>query len=576
MDIETMTVLIRNFILLGYGDMFNERKYDMIGTTNDQKTLVIHSYSFDYNKYEEVFKRKFDLPIYSCTPGNFTGNGRTSLFVTFVDNDVFINKLIEFTIEKHTILKSQIIGEEESAYPPMSITDYETTMPAIVIADKEGNVKIVKYDINKKTMVSYVIIDSDGILYENHPYSFVDLDGDLKAELVTVTVENDKKFLNVYKYESNGYRKNFTFDLPEGELGPIVFGDFTNKGVNSMLFINVSKNNEYFINLYINNLDRYPIEHYKKNIYSVDCVTSTTNPFRIFTDSSSTHIKTSFNDLSPGLFPVLKLHLSGFDESKKIPGGIFTTDIDNDGNIEFFVTVQNENARTSVLPLRLNKNMDKFLILGGTNLKEIENVKSFSTIDYDNRGKENIIINRERDGSNIVEGYNNKFNDDNMKLSLTATLKNNTNIPYGMGLPGTTYLLLANHGQYLFYSSNSGSGPHLNLVSQTALIGLGDSIYMIDSLRFGIASISNDYKGIYVISTNIIQNLDLIISAGAEGNYKVEAFFKIVKYFMKIVYVVLIAGMANVAVWAIISYNQNKRIKLARTKDSMHPLFRSL
>lgn len=575
MNYQSTTTLIKNFILLAYADIFNERKYDMIGTTKNSNELVIHSYSFEKKVYEQVFKYEFKEPIYSVTPGNFTGNGKTSLVITRVEGDHFINSWMEFPEDKNPIKNYRIEDLKSSDHPPMAITDYNTAMPAIVLGHK-NKITFYTYDMTNKKMVSDSTFKLDGDLCKDHPYSFVDLDGDLKAELVVVLEKDNKKVLHVYKHVLGAFKKTFSLNLPDGEIGPILFGDFTHKGLNSMVFIHKTNNNEYFLNFFINNFYRNNPEFYKDSAFSVDVNTQLPE---IFSYSKDNYIKMPFNDIAPGCTPILKIDFSDNESepNKSIPGGIFCTDINLDGYLELFIVAKNNQNKDVIVPLRLNDSLDQFKIYSKVkNFCNPENVKSFSTIDYDNRGKENIIINRRSEGDIIVEEYYNILNNNNMKLGFTTTLKNSKDHSYGMGLPGTAYLLIANNSQQLFYTCNFGPGPFLSLTSQTTLIGLGDSTYMIDMLKIGLPAALNEYKGLYIISSSIIQNFDLIISAEKNGKYKVEAFFKIVTYFMKIVYVLITVGVANAIALVVILYNQTKKINLARTKDSMHPLFRSL
>jgi hypothetical protein len=566
--------LIRNFILLAYADIYNKRQYDIVGTKDDQHFLLIQSYNFESESYEQVFEYKFEDKIFSVTPGNFERNGKTSLVITFRKAKKYHMKFMEFSLNKN-VLSADISELGTSDTVPMAVTDYLTLSPTLVFSS-DKDISLFRYNLSSKVMTRKKLIKlgKNEDLDIDHPYSFVDLDGDLRAELILVTRIGGKRYIKVYKMGPNEYYEIFSIEVSSGEIGPILFGDFNNSGVNSMVFISKEKDDLFYLNIYLNNLKRYEPKYYKKNTLSADIQ----NPESVLFSNTPKYFKqTPFNRFKQDYNPVLKIDLQDKEKEGSIPGGIFTTDIDLDGYLELFITVRKPDNKLVILPLRFDPNSEEFVYFSkAKDLLNIENVISFSTIDYNNRGKENIIINRISDTKLVLESYYNPLNDSNMKLSLTTTLLDKIHASYGMGLPGASYLLITNHGSSLGITNNFGPGPFLHLVSQTTTIGLGDSTYMIDCLKIGVPAIDANYKTLYVIQTNIIQNFDLIIFIDKNGKYKIEAFFKIVKYAQRIIYVLITVIIANIIVVLILYWKENQKLKLARTKDSMHPLFRSL
>lgn len=563
-----MKTLIKNFFLMAYADIFNKRHYDMVGVGSDSRQLLIYAYDDNYDIYKQKFSYNFDNKIFSIIPCDLESNGNTGLIISFkTEENYFENILLDFKKEKGN-LNVDIIDLENTISAPFLFTNWENAKPAVFL-DTSKNIKMlcmndgtISYEILKN------LINEDERLKNDHASTFVDLTGNLQSDLCLFVNKNGSTWLKVFESKPNGFNLLFEIELTNNKIGPVLFGDFTNSGMNSMIFVEDDPNGP-ILNLYINKGRRENPIHYKSLKVSLEAINIEKG---LFSKDSLYHKKIPINSLYPKAQAIYNL-----EELNNISGGIYVTDIDLDGTPEIFLLIKNEHSKKIILPLKFNNTLNDFIIYDEINayLRVEDVVISFSTVDYRNKGKEDIILNIIENGSPIIIAYENTLNKANMKLSLTTSLINKGSNKYGMSLPGISYMLIFNDGNNLKISTNFGSGPFLHLVSQTSTIGLGDSAFMINILRIGISE-HNKHKDIYFIDNSIIQNFDLIIFLGEYGKYKIVAFFNTSEYTFKILIVLITVISVNLLFLLILYWRQSKHQKIIRSKDSTHPLFRSL
>lgn len=562
-----MKTLIKNFFLMAYADIFNKRHYDMVGIGSDNKQLLIYAYDDGEDTYKQKLSHFFDKEIYTVIPCDLESNGNTSLLITFKEKeDEFANVFVNFSKEDGN-LKLNINEIENTMSVPFLFTNWENSKPAFFLETHKETKMLCISDGKLNYVTLKNLLKENETLKADHTSTFVDLTGNLQSDLCLFVKRDESTWLKVFESKANGFHLLFEIELTKNKIGPVLFGDFTSSGMNSMIFVEDEPNGS-IVNLYINKGKREDSHHYKSPKVSLE---ATNVESGLFSKDSTYHKRIPISRFYSNSKAILNL-----EELNNIPGGIFTTDIDLDGMLEIFLVIKNEKSKKIILPLKFNDISKSFVLYEEMNESlQLEDVISFSSVDFRNKGKEDIIVNIMENGSPSILCYENTLNKANMKLSLTTSLLQKGQNKYGMSLPGISYMLIFNDGNNLKITSNFGSGPFLHLNSQTTTIGLGDSAFMINILRIGVSE-HNKHKDIYFIDTSIIQNFDLIIYIGEYGKYKIVAFFNTSEYTFKILIVLITVISVNLLFLLILYWRQNKYQKIIRSRESTHPLFRSL
>lgn len=555
------TISITNFILLAYTDLFNKRAYDMVGTKEDPMDFVVYSYDRKEKVMKNTYSYRHDSNIHIVIPSSFDGNKKGSfLLVTKNKNNTFRNVILFSATNK-------VLKLPNTTAPPILYTQNGTLKPVLLMQTKDNLLTVeiendTKFNEKKETG----FLEDDERIHPEHTSTFVDLTGDHKADLALVILKNDEKYLKVLENTSGGFNKLFEMKLPK-KSGPLVFNDFNKSYMNDLAFVS-EEDGKYYLNVYYNTNERKDIMAYK--LVEQDLKLDNFNK-NIFSTESKYFMK---QDLSKINSDNLDFCLS-CESLGGIPSGIFDTDIDLDKNVEIFLTAKKGNEGNIIVPLRFNKNSKEFEVYTEMNyLNKEKNVLSFSTCDYKNEGRELCVINKIENNTSVLKILPNVLSKENMKISVTTVL-DETKTLYGNGVVGTSYLLSIDEGAGICLGNSLPPGPFLHLKNQTATFGLGCLTFHINILRVTVPSYG-DFEKTYVVQYDIVQNLDLIVGVGKNGKFNIRAFIIAAVYILKIFFVLFIVIILNFIIVGILHLRDARKQREARTKDSMHPLFRSL
>ncbi|KAF9764315.1 hypothetical protein NGRA_0665 [Nosema granulosis] len=555
------TISIINFVLLAYTDLFNKRAYDMVGTTKNPKELVVYSYDRDNKEMKQTYTYKHTSDIHAVIPSSFDDSKRGSLLLITKNQDGTFENNILFT-ESNTVLKLP-----NTTAAPLLLSKDLTLKPILLLQKKNGLITVEfdnqgKYTENPETS----ILEKGEKIHKDHTSTFVDLTGDHKADLALVTEKDKFKYLKVLKNTSNGFKKFFVMKLPE-KTGPLIFNDLNKNGMNDLAFVSF-EDGKYYLNVYFNTNSRTDPMAYKSSEKGLEFENLNA---KIFSGASDFVIKQDLSHLSSGQ---VEFRLS-CEVLGNVPSGIFDTDIDLDKNIEIFLIADKNKEGDIVFPLKFNPEKNEFDI--NKDMKTImseKNVISFSACDYKNEGRELWVVNKIDNNNPQVKIFPNILRPENMKISVTTVL-DKTKTLYGCGIAGTSYLLSYDEGTNISIGNSLPPGPFLHLKNQTTTFGLGCRTFHINILRSTVPSYG-DYKETYVVKYDIVQNFDLIVGIGKHGDYNIRAFIIADIYLVKIISVLITVIILNFIIVGILHFRHARKQREARTRDSMHPLFRSL
>lgn len=507
-------ILIEGFILLDYTTTNNSLNLNLIGTDEQRKKLIIYEYKDKFNYEKSKFSYENNLPIHNIISCDFFSRNSIDYLLISKSKDKYFNKLV---YDDNGTIKTKDL--EETTTSPMLIC-HKNSRPSLLMQnnDKTQIVTFPKGKISQKLQSVEVKLPK---LHPNHTSAYISLDNSYTPLLALDTFENNKRTLQIFKYENNNYIKMNQIDLPN-EIGPLIFADFDNDTVADLAFIS-KENNEYFINLYFN-----------KEIFG----------------EKTTKKK-------------IKLKYECILEENGSPTGLYPVDLFSNSMIHLALKIKKDNEQKYVLinngTWDINNEVFDF---------KYSKIHSISFADLNELGRESLVLNyKSAKGTVLSFLTNDLLKEDCYSVSLLSYDGYAPEKSYCSTVTGMTY-------RYTFLeNTKKGVGfqrpqtAYLTLKPPILFLGIGTSPFLINLEGIGGPFI-NDSRP-YKIENEILPNSKLVIWPRDGKYYKIVL---VLSTKQNVFYVFLIYFTVFVATVIVISYlhiEETKKRKQARKDEAV-------
>jgi integrin alpha FG-GAP repeat containing protein 1 len=582
-DFSSSKVLLRNFLLLAFAfidgptvDKEKNRTYDLVGVSEDNHRMLLgFKAKVGEDGYEDHPKIKYThkSDIHLVIPCAFLRESKSMSYLLVCRGGSGFTNHIYFPPEADEEEKILNIGSSTSI--PLLYADPETLQPLLLI-QRSGKVESVRIE-TKENFDAVTMPSKYGPLSSNHSSAFVDVVGDLKADLALMVGEGSSRKLRILRNLPTGFEQVHELGLPRA-MGPMMFGDFRKTGMNDLAFVYTNSRGKAALRVYYNNNTRECIQMVNKTHFS------TSNKFneKIYTEDNV--FEKELEDLGIKYAPV-------FDTGGSygsIPCGTFVADLHANNKLLFFLTMKEEGSwrageRKLICAIRP-------VVKGGRiedleipkSLEGISNIRgtfSVTCADYNNTGREAILINYITEDKMVLASFKNDLSKENLKLSLTSILPTSAKRRkcYGCVTQGASYLALYSvYEKTSIIGSQMSQSSFLHLRHSTAFLGLSQNNYIVDNLVIGTPGRGEKLDSLYTISSAVIPNTDLVFYLGEKGKCFVESHFIIGPHTKKILMVLLTVGLVNLIVVLLFQSRDRMKRTRSRSADNMHPLFSTL
>ncbi|KAM0676197.1 hypothetical protein GVAV_000160 [Gurleya vavrai] len=536
-------IILTDFILLAYGDTENKLKQDFIGTSKNKKTLKIGSYSF---KKEEIKIKQYENneEIIHVIPCNFTNTQYISYIIISKKDDKIYNISCKIINDNLQVEKDLFLGESDRIPFLFSHDNYQ---PSLILQLGEKS-EIVFFDRSEFKRIQTNLPR----LAENHTSGFIDVDGDLKAELVLVTEEADKKFICIMDKKNNDYSVIQKIEIPF-KSGPLAFADFTASGCTDIAFVSEENDNFYLTVLF--NLRESFKNKDKKEKHFLKHDNHTKNQPEIYNFVKEENYLKINLDMFQGLKPILK-----YDEKlNNLPGGIFIADVNLNSFPDIVLIMTDKNNKTHIKILMNNYHKDKhdhqFKELE-PQIADTEGLLSVSFSDYQKNGYDGVILNKIKNADYVLTYVENNIGKDHYKFTAITTNPYLPKKSYGSYVPGVSYKYYIEEENVVRIGHQMPQSSFTHLQNPRVFFGLGSINFLVDKLYVGGPN-SQAFNEIYHVKTKILPNSDLVLRPHQKG-IGVELYLNFAKYVKNIIYVFCFVLFVNIL---IVVYNYNKERK---------------
>ncbi|KAM0688039.1 hypothetical protein COBT_000708 [Conglomerata obtusa] len=544
--------IINDFILLAYGDTENKLRQDFIGTSKDKKKLKIVKYSRSKGQIlEKIYEHTEE--IIHIIPCNFFNTKYLSYVLISINEKKSYNVICKKVNNNLEADGDVFLGVCDRI--PI-LFSHDNWHNSLILQDKNES-KIVYYE-NDNLKTKDINIPRLAI---NHSSAFIDVDGDLKPELVLVTEKGENKSIYIIEKYRGGYEKRQEFDI--GNItGPIVFADFNASGCVDLAYVSKSEDN-YHLNILYNL--RKPFGNKEKkgdNFYKY--YNHNKNNDQIYDITNKSNYEKINLDCFKNMHPIL--------ESDKminsLPTGIFISDLNLNTYPDIILLMKDNNGKTFIRMLE-NKHKEGHEVHFTpyeTLLKDIDGILSVSFADHMNKGKDGIIINKAKNADFELTYIENNIGKDHFKFTALTVSPTSPKKSYGSYVPGISYKYYIDEESIVRIGNQMPQSSFLHLQHPSVFFGLGSINFLVDKLFVG-GPVSSTYNEIYSVRTKILPNSDLVLKP-YNGGISVELYLSFAKYVKNIIFVFCLVLFINILI-VLYSYNkERKKEKKAKAKES--------
>jgi integrin alpha FG-GAP repeat containing protein 1 len=584
-DFTSEKRLLKAFLLMAFAVVDDPKKgkskhrtYDLVGVEEGRLNRLLgykarvgeegydHDPELRYDHHEE---------IHLVVPCAFLKNQATGyLLVSRRGRREFSNH-IYFPAEGKE--KEELLDIGKSASIPLLYADPETLHPVLLVQRSSTRIESVRIKSKSKDIPpeSEVMAPEYGPLSSDHSSASVDVVGDLKSDLVLMVGEGGQRKLRILRNLPTGFKQIHEMKLP-GTMGPMIFGDFRRTGMNDMAFV-CEENGKHLLRIYYNRNSR-------------DCVQLVDNSRFDTNDKFVPEIYTDSDMFEADLKEVVGSRRPVFDTGDaygKIPCGIFAADPHANNKLTFFLTMLeegsgNEKERRVVValsPVVKDGRIEELVVPEGfTDISKLRGVYSVACADYNNTGREAVLVNRLLNNEVSLFAFKNELSKENLKLSLTSIfpMAEKEAKCYNCEVLGVSYMISYSiYEKVNIIGSQQSQSSFLHLRHPTAYLGLSQNNYIVDNLIIGAPG-RGKFNALYIISSAVIPNTDLIFYLKEGGKCLVESHFILGPHFRRILTVLGTVGVVNLIVVLLFHSRDRMKRTSSRSASNMHPLFSTL
>lgn len=505
--------VVDDFLLLAFADSKNKLGLDLVGTSMDMRSLIVYNSPSGTLRYSMGFRHKHSRKICTVIPADYNSSGNTSYLLVSREGDMYENALLFKSVES-------VVQLEKTRAVPMLLS-YRDSRPALLFQTTTRSY-VLKFEKNTTRWMA-VPVDFPA-LHTMHTSAFIDLTGNMLADLALDTTRSDGRYLEVFKNTGTDLLKAEERRLPDA-IGPLCFADFNGSGLVDVAFVSTESGNEYL------------------NIFFNDGPTGF---------AGGTTSKIDLSNLLAGHKAVIT------SENFDMPSGIFISDIFSRGVPQIVVAMRSTTSGTTRYLLMKNFGDARF-VADTTAFSGVPPLKmaSATLVDISNRGAEGLLLNYYENGSYRLDFYNNMVADSNTYH--VRVLTHDGNAPkdsYGSALPGVSYQYrsIENNKKYIGFQLAQSSFPHLQ--HPFVFLGLGTFPYLIEFDGIGLPFYERKGK-VFRLGRKIIPNSQLSLHP-YRGQMLMYLHFSIAENIKNIFFVLMLILTINAVVLCFL-YWKNRR-----------------
>lgn len=555
-EIETID---NDFILLAYGDATNKMRPSLIGTSMNKKILKILSYSITDDTFNAItYPQKNEIVhIIAC---DFLNTGESLSYILVCKND---NENITESTKKDARYvvscftpgsDNKVIEIGKCSKMPILYSENDWRNYLLLQNNEETAVYVYKDKLTKK------IIEGFPNLALDHSSGFIDIDGDMKAELVLVTERNGKRFLTIMDDVNGNKEVRMKIKIPD-QIGPIGFGDFNASGAFDIVFVS-KESDSYYLNLLLNKRTSFANKEKrgKKFLKYTDHTKYTEDPFTI-TDHDYYH------KIPLDMFGDLKPKMKADDRTLNgLPTGLLVADITVNSYPDIVLLMEDSSGKTYIRILE-NKfyNVDENQTFVPLKIypSDMDDIFSVSIADIKKTGRECLVVNRIHSGEYSIGNIESNISKDSYKIHATTLRPGTKRGFYQSSVPGVSYKYYIEENDFVRIGHQMSQFSHLSFQTQTAFFGLGYTNFLVDKFFLSGPSRSS-FNKVYLLHSKVIPNSELVLTPN-QNSVITELYLSFAKNVMNIIIVFTIVLLLNFTL-VVYTYKKEKDLEKKNKK----------
>lgn len=528
-----------------------------------------------------------DEKIVNVISQSFKGASNTFLLTATADGTIFNNYLLDFDIK---ISGSVHQPKFSSTSTPMIVPDPSTLEPSIIYSDNEQlkigifesgqefkihDLKYHKKIISATGQITYQQVPIPRVPKGIHTSSFLDLTGNMHSDLALHTKDDIKSYIDIMKLLPDYVlREESSIELPL-VTGPILFSEFTSKLATDMIFVS-NKNGKFVLNLYPNISMNQRENEISKEILKFKEEIEKFEPTSIFGKPITLDLDEALKKMKhDGFIPILS-------NDGKSPSGIFLADLAGKGFKDVFITIYNSTVKPHdnyrVVSFQFDPTTQKFAISEEYKPESSisgKSIHSVSVCDYNNSGKQNLIVTTSPKESDLNEYVSILYEDDLAMqqtginfMSLVAKSKNQN-----FYIPGTVVAMVYENEENIIKTTLSSQTSFSSLQPIKSFIGLGPTNLFINWATIRVPSYDAKINTKDAISF-LVPNTFAVFTL-KDGHWRIQSFFS--KMFFRVTASVLVVILlVFMTIFILLSVQEKRKYKLVMSKDSTRTVFNAL
>lgn len=521
-------VLVKNFLLMAFVETKNKLYLDLVGTSIDMKTLIVHANTPSSLKYTCVFRYTHNKEICAVIPADYNLSGYVSYLIVSKDKEEYENNILLRNVDHVEAL------DRTSAIP--MLLSYKDTRPALLMQTEKG-CYILRFSKGSGVPERTILEISISNIHPLHTSAFVDVTGNLLSDLVLETQRRDGRYLEVFVNRDGGFVKSEELQVPDN-IGPLCFADFSGSSLVDVSFVSKENGAEYLNILFNSGAEG-----------------------KRFLGSLSKRI--ALDNILPGYRAVM------LREDVEMPAGIFVADIFGNSVPQIIIAMKDHNS--DLVRHVLIKNLG-----GGVFEPDIEifaglpnrKIVSFCFTDIKSVGAEGLLLNYYENGNYLLTFYENTLTDIKGYYIRAITCEGDkARDGHGCALPGVSYRYrhIENGKRFIGFQLSQSSFPHLQ--HPFAFFGLGSAPYLVELEGVGLPFYNGRGK-VFTICQKIIPNSQILLQP-YDGKMKLRLNFFIAQNIRSVLFTLVLVLFMNLVILSILHIKNRRR----ETKKGENMLF---
>lgn len=553
MKILEKVVIRTGFKLLAHAFHESQDHQGIVGV-NGRELVLMLGWNSEENAFEKTVTKKVTgggevINIISQT----LGPDENQVLVTTKDGEGFASYLVGFDETSPELLF-------RSQSTPILVADPNDLSPLLIYSPEDGKIQISS--IWDGELVSRATHDVSYSLRGVHTSWFLDLTGDMHADLALHITDGRSNSIHILRMDSDYALEPIQTINLASEIGPIIFSEMTSMPGIDMMYVS-KENGEFYLNLH-ENLS-IP-EDQVKNLKTLEGSKKFflhNNPTRVYDEVPT---KTKLSTILHEDKPLLR-------EQNGSPTGIFLADIMGSGRKDVYL-LAGERLQTRVKVLRIDPASKEFVLADEltTSLEIFDRVTGISVTDLDASGKESLLINTIDDSGNhqLIKA---DIEDPAEKTGLTLVALVELPCKRKAYVPGASFFMVyENHGKMVKVSQCSQSS-YPSLQRHREYVGLGPTNLFLNFVSVSVPHADPTISRFDAVSIIVPNTLSVFIFDNR--TWVLKSFFSKLYYFATL-YGVFGIFVVFFFIYLVLSFQEMRKYKTVRSRDSMRPIFIAL